>query len=77
MKSIKRIVNPKKLRHSKWTAVIPVNKEKHFIVTQLVLPTTEEEAVSLVEIEAVHSKCKQTIPWQQLKDTHIWLQGWV
>ncbi|NLZ79547.1 MAG: TIGR02450 family Trp-rich protein, partial [Gammaproteobacteria bacterium] len=26
-------INPKKLLHSKWTAVSPVNKEKHFMVT--------------------------------------------
>ncbi|MGO1500784.1 MAG: TIGR02450 family Trp-rich protein [Marinobacter sp.] len=27
--------NPKKLLNSKWTAVNPVNKEKHFLVTEL------------------------------------------
>jgi len=26
-------INPKKLQHSKWTAVQPRNKEKHFLVT--------------------------------------------
>lgn len=28
-------INPKKLLHSKWTAVSPVNKEKHFLVTEM------------------------------------------
>jgi len=25
-------INPKKLRNSKWTAVDPVNGEKHFLI---------------------------------------------
>lgn len=28
-------INPKKLLHSKWTAVKPENKEKHFMVTEM------------------------------------------
>ena len=28
-------INPKKLLHSKWTAVNPQNKEKHFIVAEV------------------------------------------
>jgi tryptophan-rich hypothetical protein len=26
-------INPNKLQHSKWTAVQPCNREKHFLVT--------------------------------------------
>ena len=36
-------INPNKLHHSKWTAVTPRHKEKHFIVTQLL--RDEEENV--------------------------------
>ena len=28
-------LNPKKLLNSKWTSVNPVNKEKHFLVTEV------------------------------------------
>lgn len=31
-------INPKKLRLSKWTAVNPQEKEKHFLVTKVVDP---------------------------------------
>jgi hypothetical protein len=29
-------LSPKKLLHSKWTAVEPRNKEKHFLVTKVI-----------------------------------------
>ena len=31
-------INPKKLRLSKWTAVNPKEKEKHFLVTKVIDP---------------------------------------
>ena len=67
-------INPKKLLHSKWTAVKPVNKEKHFMITDMKFD--EDGNVSLCEIEAVMSKRAQKIDWRQLKDQNIWLQGW-
>jgi tryptophan-rich hypothetical protein len=77
MKSSNRITNPKKLLKSKWTAVIPANKEKHFIVTKLILPDAPSQQIELIELEAVHSKRVQLLAWQQLNDADIWLQGWV
>ncbi len=77
MTSMKRIVNPKKLLNSKWTAATPTNKEKHFMVTKLVLPELATEQITLIELEAVHSKRKQIIAWQALNDSNIWLQGWL
>lgn len=76
MKSTKRIVNPKKLLNSKWTAMKAINKEKHFIVTKLVPPEIEGQAVALIELQAVYSKRTQIIAWQQLNDKSVWLQGW-
>ena len=72
-----RIVTPKKLLLSKWTAVTPVRKEKHFIVTRLVTPELPEQAIEYIEIEAVHSKRSQLSLWQQLNDASIWKQGWI
>ena len=71
-----RIVTPKKLLLSKWTAVTPVRKEKHFIVTKLILPEVPDQPVQYIEIEAVYSKRSQIILWQQLNDTPLWQQGW-
>jgi tryptophan-rich hypothetical protein len=77
MKTPKRIVNPKKLLNSKWTAVTPSHKEKHFMVTKLIPPEDVDQAIKLIKIEAVYSKRTQTLPWQQLNETSMWLQGWV
>ena len=77
MKPSKRIVNPKKLINSKWTAVKPANKEKHFIVTQLLLPEQTDQPVSFIVLEAIFSKRSQTLAWEQLNDNQVWLQGWI
>ncbi|WP_374972985.1 TIGR02450 family Trp-rich protein [Spongiibacter marinus] len=67
-------INPKKLLHSKWTAVKPVNKEKHFMVTDVEFD--EEGAVVDCVIEAVMSKSTESIDWTVLKNTDNWRQGW-
>ncbi|KPH94334.1 hypothetical protein AMS58_12470 [Pseudoalteromonas porphyrae] len=67
-------INPKKLRNSKWTAVKPINKEKHFIIVDMEFD--EEGAVVACVIEAVMSKRAVEIDWRDLKDTANWLQGW-
>ena len=67
-------IAPKKLLNSKWTAVTPVNKEKHFIITEMEFD--EEGAVLSCVIEAVMSKRQVAINWQDLKDRQRWLQGW-
>ena len=77
MKSLKRITNPKKLLNSKWTAAMPENKEKHFIVTKLMLPDAPLQPIEFIELEAVHSKRSQLIAWQLLNDEKVWVQGWV
>jgi tryptophan-rich hypothetical protein len=67
-------INPKKLLSSKWTAVRPINKEKHFMVTEIEFD--EEGAVISSSIEAVISKRTELIDWHDLKDESLWLQGW-
>ena len=68
-------INPKKLKLSKWTAVNPKNKEKHFIVSKVKFD--EENNVSLCLIEAVMSNTERPINWKELKDSSNWKQGWV
>jgi tryptophan-rich hypothetical protein len=75
--SIKRVTNPKKLLHSKWTAVTPTHREKHFLVTKLMVPELANLPIEYIELEAIHSKRTQLLPWQQLNDAAIWHQGWV
>jgi tryptophan-rich hypothetical protein len=72
-----RRLNPKKLLLSKWTAAIPRNKEKHFIVTKLIQPELPAVRVECVEIEAVHSKRSFVLLWRELTDESQWHQGWL
>jgi tryptophan-rich hypothetical protein len=67
-------INPKKLLNSKWTAVKPVNKEKHFLITELKFD--EEGEVIHCLIEAVISHRAEAIEWEELKNIDNWLQGW-
>lgn len=67
-------INPKKLLNSKWTAVTPANKEKHFLVSEIEFD--EEDVVVSCCIEAVMSKRSIPINWHDLKDDSTWLHGW-
>lgn len=69
-------LNPKKLLLSKWTAVVPVAKQKHFLVSRLILPEQPDAPIEFVEIEAVFSKATQVIAWRDLQDQSAWRQGW-
>jgi len=70
-------LSPKKLLHTKWTAVVPKNKEKHFLVTKVIEPVPLGSPVVSVEIEAVHSKRARIIGWRELTDAAHWRRGWV
>ncbi len=70
-------LNPKKLLLTKWTAVKPSHKRKHFLVSKVIIPEPPEMPIEFVELEAVFDKSVQIIPWRDLKETEIWLQGWV
>ncbi|MBD9359170.1 TIGR02450 family Trp-rich protein [Methylomonas sp. EbB] len=69
-------LNPNKLLLSKWTAVTPQNKEKHFIVSKLLLPDDPDAPLEMIELEAVFSKRVQIMPWRDLRNTDNWRQGW-
>ena len=70
-------LNPKKLLLTKWTAVKPVAKQKHFLVSRVIQPELPTDPIVSVEIEAVFSKATQVIAWRELQDDGVWLQGWV
>ena len=70
-------LNPKKLLLTKWTAVKPVAKQKHFLVSRVIQPDEPTDTIVSVEIEAVFSKATQVIAWRDLQDDSVWRQGWV
>ena len=70
-------LSPKKLLRSKWTAVQPVRKDKHFLVTHVITPEVEGAAPEWIEIEAVFSRASQKIRWRDLQNADVWAQGWV
>jgi tryptophan-rich hypothetical protein len=70
-------LNPKKLLLSKWTAVTPEDKQKHFLVSRVIPPMQPIDPIELVEIEAVFSKATQIIKWRDLQNDAMWRQGWV
>ena len=70
-------LNPKKLLLTKWTAVTPFAKQKHFLVSRVIKPELPTDPVELVEIESVFSKSTQLIPWRDLQNDDVWRQGWV
>ena len=73
----KNLLSPKKLLLTKWTAVHPVKKQKHFLVSKVILPEFPHEVIQQVEIEAVFSKEVRQIDWRELTDAGKWKQGWV
>ena len=60
-------VNTKKLLNSKWTAVRPVEKEKHFLITEVELD--EEGAINHCLMEAVLTRRCFPIGWRELRNS--------
>ncbi len=67
-------INPNKLLLSKWTAVKPQKKEKHFWVTRVI--KDEQLFVVACILEAVFSGREYELDWRVLKDADSWLMGW-
>lgn len=68
-------VNRKKLPNSKWTAVRPVDREKHFIILDWVRDDDGAPTDHLV-IEAVLTNRLRQIHWRELEDVRWWRVGW-
>ncbi|RLV59019.1 TIGR02450 family Trp-rich protein [Parashewanella curva] len=67
-------VNPKHLLNSKWTKTEVVNKEKHFIIVELL--KDEEDTIIGCSIEAVINHNQYQINWRELKNSTVWRYGW-
>lgn len=70
-------VSPKKLLLSKWTAVAPQNKEKHFLVSAVITPEIAGNPVTEIELEAALTGRVQRMTWRELKNASKWNRGWV
>lgn len=70
------VVEPGKLLRSKWTAAVPLAKEKHFIVTALIAPEAPGTQIDDILMEAVLTGRSFTMRWRELNDPAQWLQGW-
>lgn len=67
-------INPNKLLLSKWTTQTPVNKEKHFLVTEI--ERNDAGFIETCTLEAVLThRCIQC-DWRHLKDNKQWQAGW-
>jgi tryptophan-rich hypothetical protein len=71
---MKNPINPKKLLNSKWTAMQPENKQKHFMITAVEFDD-EQNVVSCI-IQALMDKHEAAIDWRDLRDKKKWGQGW-
>jgi tryptophan-rich hypothetical protein len=74
------VIQPKKLLLTKWTAVQPIAKNKHFLVSKIIMPepsVAPDMAIEWIELEAVFSKTVTRMRWQELRDESLWKQGWV
>jgi tryptophan-rich hypothetical protein len=72
----KNRLSPKKLLLSKWTALSPSDKQKHFVVVRVVEPEPPSTRLEQVELQAVHSGRSCLLPWRELTDGSRWRQGW-
>ena len=68
-------INPRKLLQSKWTAVEPRRREKHFLVTEV--HVDEAGVPQTCTLEAIYSGRERLLPWRELKDASQWRMGWV
>ena len=62
---------------SKWTAAKPVAKQKHFLVTKIILPELPDGKIEWIEIEAVYTRETKRIRWRELNDASLWRRGWL
>ena len=67
-------VNLDKLPGSKWTAVNPVNRERHFVVRSV--NRDSNNRIVSCEIEAVINGNCYDLDWRRLKDSDHWIPGW-
>jgi tryptophan-rich hypothetical protein len=69
-------LNYKKLHNSKWTAVKPKNREKHFLAIKVFKHPDDDQLVEWVTLEAVLTKRQLKLNPLALRDQDLWIEGW-
>jgi len=59
---------------SKWTAVNPLDKQKHFLVTRV--SEDDQNKIVACTLEAVLTHKEYECDWRELKERNRWLAGW-
>lgn len=77
MANPRRSWHPKKLANSKWTAVLPQQREKHFIVVAVEVDAEDAQLIRQVTLEAVLSKRQFSLHWSMLSNVAQWQPGWL
>ncbi len=75
MESVRNPVNFKKLPGSKWTAVRPIDREKHFLVLDWVRDEAGD-ATDRIVIEAILTNRVCELHWRELENRDRWRVGW-
>ena len=72
----KNPVNRKKINQSKWTAITPIKKEKHFVVSEVSYNPDNEQIIDFIIITSVLSNSNYKLDIKDLEDKLKWSQGW-
>jgi len=72
----KRPLSNKKLLLSKWTAIAPQNREKHFLVSRIHDPRDHAIPPGFVELKAVFTQRRFKITIDDLLNSADWQIGW-
>jgi tryptophan-rich hypothetical protein len=67
----------KKILNSKWTAKKPLNKEKHFVVIKVSKSELDSQIIKSITLEAVFTGRQFKAKPEELKDSSVWLAGWI
>ena len=68
-------VNLKKIVGSKWTAVLPENREKHFIVLDWERDENDQPT-DRIQLEAILTGTVRLLHHKALAEQEEWLIGW-
>jgi tryptophan-rich hypothetical protein len=79
MSSDRRSPRPpsKKLLDSKWTAVQPEEREKHFVVTRVLDAKRPRASGPSVELRCLLTKRFRIVTRADLENRERWLPGWL
>ena len=63
------------LQNSKWTAVEPVNRARHFELKALERTGLQSDHILCV-MSCVVTRSSHRVPWKDLKNKKKWRKGW-